>query len=254
GVSAAYIQPEGEVQYFSLGSIAEGKEKRPTKHTIYEIGSISKTFTSLILARMVQQGIVSLHTPIGNILPDTLELPTFEGKKINLLNLATHTSGLPRLPTNFKPENWMNPYADYTVPQMYTFLENYEVTRAPGGRLVYSNFGAGLLGYLMALKSEMTYKDLLRKYVTEPLGMNDTQIEVPAQKQDRFAAPYNYGIEVKRWDMSVLAGAGGIRSTTKDLVAYLKAQMRPDAAPMQEAINMTHVVRFGEGNDSTATI
>lgn len=254
GASAAYIQSDGDIQYFSLGSIKTKRKKEPTKNTIYEIGSISKTFTSLVLARMVQRGLVSLQMPIGEALPDSLSPPTYNSETITLLNLATHTSGLPSLPTNFNPPDWLNPYADYTVQEMYEFLDSYELKRSSDSLVVYSNLGAGLLGHLLALKADMSYKKLIKKYITEPLKMEDTGITVPENKRDHFAAPYNFGQPVKRWTFRSLAGAGGIRSSVNDLVTYLKAQMGFIDTKLDSAITMTHRIRFDAGEGHTAVV
>lgn len=244
GVSVAYIQPDGEVQYFSKGSISTKKQVSPTKNTIYEIGSVSKTFTALILARMVKEGMVSLNTPVEAILPDSIHIEPYDSTEITLLHLATHTSGLPRLPLNLKPSDPLNPYAGYTVQEMYEFLDDFELSRKSGSKFVYSNLGMGLLGHLLELKSGMTYEHLLHHYVTEPLKMNSTFIEVPASKMDQFAVPYNYGLNVKRWQLPTLAGAGGIRSTVYDLVSYLKAQMGFIETPLDSAIAMTQRIHF----------
>lgn len=243
--SMAYIQPDGEVQHYFFGNISPEINNKPENNTIYEIGSISKTFTSLILARMVEKGIVSLDTPIGAILPDSLKLPTYNGQKITLLHLSTHTSGLPRLPSNIQPvNNPLNPYADYGVQKLYKFMDGYELTRAPGSKVVYSNLGAGLLGHLLALKSGMSYEKLLKHYLTKPLEMDETHINVPESKLNRFAAAYNFGRNVEHWDWLALVGAGGIRSTAKDLVTYLKAQMSLLKTPFDAAIELTHQIQF----------
>ncbi len=248
GLSAAYIHPDGEVQYFSFGDSAI-KSFEFNKNTIYEIGSVSKTFTSLILARMIQESKVSLGTSIQATLPDTLNLVPYDSTKITLLHLATHTSGLPRLPSNFKPEKALNPYAGYTVQQMYEFLDNYEPAQKPGTELSYSNLGIGLLGHLLVLESGMSYEHLLRHYITEPLKMDDTHIDVPPRKKDRFAEPYAAGTKVGRWRLPpAFVAAGGIRSTASDLVTYLKAQMGLTETNFDEAIAMTHKTQFDINN------
>lgn len=253
GASVAYIQPNGDVRYFSFGdSVRSGVQF--DKNTIYEIGSVSKTFTTLILARMVQEDIVLLDTPIDAILPDTLDIPAYQGKKITLLDLATHTSGLPRLPSNLNPEDSLNPYASYSVPQMYKFLDQYELPGPPGTQLEYSNLGVGLLGHLLALQKNTSYSELSHHYITKPLGMNDTEINLPTDKQKRFARPYNYDRKAEHWDMPALAGAGAIRSTTKDLATYLKAQIGFVNTSFDSALTMTHKIQFGKRESSKSKI
>src|SRR5205085_8424519 len=111
--------------------------------TIFEIGSATKVFTSLLLADMVQRGQVALDDPVAKYLPPTVKMPERHGRSITLVDLATHTSGLPRLPTNMTPKNQANPYADYSVEQLYQFLSNYQLTRDVGSQYEYSNLGGG---------------------------------------------------------------------------------------------------------------
>lgn len=254
GASVAYIQSDGEVQYFSFGDPVRD-DFEFNKNTIYEIGSVSKTFTSLILARMVQQGLVSLDTPIDAILPDSVRIEPYDSTGITLLNLATHTSGLPRLPTNFEPKNTANPYASYTIEKLYQFLDNYQISRKPGSKVAYSNVGVGLLGHLLVLKSGMTYKQLLHHYISKPLNMTSTYIEVSERKQSRFAAPYHAGTNAHRWELPpAFVAAGGVRSTVSDLVTYLKAQMGFIDTNFDDAIAMTHEIYFNKSiNNLDAT-
>src|SRR5208283_4407870 len=114
--------------------------------TVFEIGSITKVFTALLLADMAQRGEVALTDPVSKYLPKGVKMPGRNGHAIMLQDLATHTSGLPRLPSNMKPKDFMNPYADYTPELLYQFLSSYELPRDPGSKWEYSNLGAGLLG------------------------------------------------------------------------------------------------------------
>ena len=112
---------------------------------IYEIGSISKVFTATLLADMVNRGEVALAEPIAKFLPKTVKVPERNGKQITLQDLATHKSALPRLPTNLQPKDPTNPYADYTVDNLYAFLNSHTLTRDIGAQEEYSNLGVGLL-------------------------------------------------------------------------------------------------------------
>ena len=134
------------------------KDTRPVNgDTLFEIGSATKVFTSLLLAEAVKRGEVALDDPVAKYLPSSVKVPERGGRKITLLDLATHTSGLPRLPLNMNPKDASNPYADYTVQQMYEFLASYTLPRDPGSMYEYSNLGGGLLGHVLALRAWMDY-------------------------------------------------------------------------------------------------
>ncbi len=151
GIVIGVIDPSGR------RIIAYGKGDQPDGRpldgdTEFEIGSITKVFTALVLADMVRDGEVKLDDPAQKYLPAGVTMPTRDGKEITLVDLATHTSGLPRLPTNFAPKDPANPYADYTAKQLYQFLSSYQLTRDPGASWAYSNLGFGLLGHLLSLR------------------------------------------------------------------------------------------------------
>src|SRR5699024_3038520 len=170
---------------------------------------------------------------------------SYHGQKITLKSLATHTSGLPRMPSNFFPKNILNPYANYAVSYLYYFLDHYKLARKPGTSFQYSNLGVGLLGVVLSNATGLTYAQLLQKYVTGPLHMDDTELGVPKTKQRHFADPYFYGKPVHHWDfLESFAGAGAICSTAKDLATYVKAQMRLKGTAFDSAIALTHQIRF----------
>ena len=158
--------------------------------SIFEIGSISKTFTGLILARMVEEGKVRLDEPVRELLPPgTVAKP--QGPEITLLDLATHHSGLPRMPDNFHPANRDNPYADYGPEQLYAYLSRHGVAKPPDATFAYSNVGVGLLGYALALHAGRSYPDQLREDITDPLGMPDTVVKLSSAQQQRFLQGYD---------------------------------------------------------------
>jgi CubicO group peptidase (beta-lactamase class C family) len=193
-------------------------------NTVFEIGSISKVFTTAILADMVRRGEVKLDDPISKYLPPTVKVPSRGGKQITLLDLATQSSGLPRLPTNLSPANLDNPYAEYTVQKLYDFLSGYELPRDIGAQFEYSNLGMGLLGHILSLKAGKSYEELLIERILTPLGMNDTRITLNESLRARLAIGHDaMGGAVKNWDLPALAGAGAIRSTVNDLAKFMAA-------------------------------
>jgi serine-type D-Ala-D-Ala carboxypeptidase/endopeptidase len=205
--------------------------------TIFEIGSITKVFTNILLADMVLKGEVSLDDPVQRFLPASVRVPSRAGKAITLLDLATASSGLPPLPSNFAPKDPGNPYADYSVAQLYEFLSAHTLKRAPGERYEYSNLGMGLLGHALALRAGKPYETLLRERIFEPLGMRETFITLPANRASRFAVPHDEDLEeVQAWDLPTLAGAGAVRSTTRDMLRFADAVTHRDKGPLGKAI------------------
>jgi CubicO group peptidase (beta-lactamase class C family) len=217
--------------------------------TVFEIGSVTKVFTSLILADMVTRGEVKLDDPISKYLPARVKVPSRTGREITLADLATHTSGLPRLPDNFAPSDAANPYADYTVAQLYDFLASYSLKRSPGVEYEYSNVGGGLLGHILALKAGTNYEALVIKEICQPLGMTNTLITLTAELQARLAQGHNEaGHPTANWDMPALAGAGALRSTANDLLKLLAASMGREKTVLQPAMELAETPRHEAGS------
>src|SRR5688572_23142555 len=174
GIVVGVIEPAGR-RIIAYGTRARGDAGPLDGDTVFEIGSITKVFTSLLLADAAQRGELALTDPVAKYLPATVKVPE-RGRAITLQDLATHTSGLPRLPTNFQPKDGTNPYADYSVEQMYAFLSGHELAREVGALYDYSNFGAGLLGHALSRRAGLDYEALVRARITNPLGMKSTSI------------------------------------------------------------------------------
>ncbi len=226
--------------------------------SIFEIGSITKTFTGLALAQMVQQGKVKFDDPVRELLPSgTVAKP--EGVEITLLDLATQHSGLPPMPDNFNPADKANPYADYKAADLYAFISKHGVQKPAAAPFGYSNLGLGLLGQALAVRANTTYADLVRSDVTGPLGMKDTVVSLSPEQQARFIQGHDGEHRpAHAWDLDALAGAGAIRSTAKDMLVYLEANLHPDklalaangtpgAATISAAIVQSHELRAGVG-------
>jgi CubicO group peptidase (beta-lactamase class C family) len=214
--------------------------------SIFEIGSISKTFTGLLLARMVAQEMATLDEPVRELLPrGTVDRPA--GREITLLDLATHHSGLPSWPDNLKPADPENPLADYRVADLYAFLSKRGVARKPDVSFDYSNFGFSLLGEALANRARVAFPDLLKQQIAGPLGLRDTVIELSDEQAARLIQGHDMRHQpVHRWDMDAMAGAGGIRSTAGDMLTYLEAQLHPEKATgesLAAAISQTHKLR-----------
>ncbi|CCE07999.1 Beta-lactamase precursor [Bradyrhizobium sp. STM 3843] len=204
--------------------------------TVYEIGSITKTFTATLLADAVRSGRLTLDAPVAGLLPD-VRIPSRGGKEITLLDLATQYSGLPRLPLNLLPVDAANPYADYDAAKLKAFLADYQLPRDPGASYEYSNLGYGLLGYALAQADRTTYPDLVDRKLLKPLGMAMTGVALTDEMRAHLAPGHDAsGKPVKDWDFDVLAGAGGLRSTANDMLRYLKANMQLTPPALAETI------------------
>jgi CubicO group peptidase (beta-lactamase class C family) len=234
------IVKDGQTQVIAYGETTKGSGIAPTGDTVYEIGSISKVFTGVLLADMVQSGSVTLDDLVQQYLPASVQVPVAGGQPITLEHLATHTSGLPRLPDNFKPADPSNPYADYTVEQMYAFLSGHELRRPPG-QYEYSNYAMGLLGHVLARQGGTTYEQLLIEHICTPLGMQDTRITLDDALRQRLALPYHAALKpAKNWDLPTLPGAGAIRSTAHDTLKFIKANLASDNQPLTQALGLSH--------------
>jgi serine-type D-Ala-D-Ala carboxypeptidase/endopeptidase len=211
------------------GKLSATDPRVPDGDTVYRICSITKVFTGFLLVQAVVNGEVQLDDPISMYLPEGVTAPEYEGRAITLLDLAFHTSGLPRFDTT--PE-------EYTLDQMYSYLSGYQLTRAPGSTYEYSNFGSGLLGNLLVrIAGEADYEALLVDRITRPLGMDSTRIEVTSEMYSRLAPPHNkYGTPTDDWIGPAFFGAGGIHSTANDMLTFLAANMGITDIELQPAM------------------
>jgi D-alanyl-D-alanine-carboxypeptidase/D-alanyl-D-alanine-endopeptidase len=239
GLVVAVVTPAGDAVY-GFGRVGDG-DRAPDGDTLYEIASVTKTFTGLLLAEMVERGEVKLDTPVQSLLPPEVKLTPREGRPITLLDLTTHRSGLPRLPGNMKFADPTSPYADYTVEQLHGFLSRYRLPREPGAAYEYSNLGVGLLGHVLALKAGTTYEAVLTQRVLAPLKMTDTAVTLSADQKRRLAPGHDAGGNpAPNWDMPALAGAGALRSTGNDMLKFLRANVSPAGSPLERAIVASH--------------
>jgi D-alanyl-D-alanine-carboxypeptidase/D-alanyl-D-alanine-endopeptidase len=222
GIAVGVID-RGKTTIYRAGS--SGTSRALDEHTLFEVGSVTKTFTATILASMVLDGSVKLDDPVARYLPATVHVPTRDGKQITLLDLATQHSGLPRLPTNMNPSD-SDPYAHYSIHDLYTFLTSYQLTRDPGQSFEYSNLGVALLGDALANRAHASYAHLLQTRVLGPLGMTETAISLSASEQQRFAVGHDADNEpVSGWTFEAIAPAGAIRSTIADMLKYVRCNL-----------------------------
>ncbi len=212
---------------------------------IYDIGSISKLFTATLLADLVRSGKANLDDPVNDYLPERGRIPPPHGNGITLLRLATHTSGLPRLPSNLRSSSSVrsNPYANYSADRLYEFLSTYRAVEVPG-RYRYSNLGFGLLGHALSLRLGIPYEDAIRQRICAQLGMDDTLVSVSAGQLPRVAVGHSSdGKPVPSWDFQVLEGCGALHSTVADLSKLILASTGTVQTPLSDSIGMCLIPR-----------
>lgn len=233
----------GEEVVSAAGEAGEGQPPL-SRESVFELGSIGKALTATLLAEMAERGEVSLDEPVDALLPAGVTTPTRNARRITLLHLATNTSGLPRLPTNMRASDPDNPYADYTVDQLYEFLASYELPREIGVEYEYSNLGFGLLGHALASRAGCDYEELVRERILTPLAMHSTRIHPTSAMKRVFALPHDEnGRVVSRWELPALAGAGSFSARVDDVVRFARANVFPADSLLGRAIAATHVSR-----------
>jgi CubicO group peptidase (beta-lactamase class C family) len=249
GVVVGVIDPQGP-RIVSYGRLNQGDSRPLNGDTIFEIGSATKVFTSLLLSDMVERGEVALGDPVAKYLPPTVKVPERNGRSITLVDLATHTAGLPRLPANLNPKNPNNPYADYSVEQLYQSLSGYQLTRDIGSQYEYSNLGVGLLGLALTRREGMDYEALVRSRICDPLGMNNTRITLTPEMKSRLATGHDASLQpAENWDLPpAVAGAGALRSSTNDLLTFLAANLGYTKTSLAPALAAMLSVRRPTGN------
>lgn len=213
---------------------------------IFEIGSISKVFTGLLLAQAVIDKRVRLDATLREALGAKQVFADEKVAGITLLQLATHTSGLPRLPDNgLDALDLTDPYAHYDRAALDAYLAAAKLEGAPPFPTEYSNLGMGLLGDVLARVYGRTWEDLVVEFIAAPLGLQDTRVTLNEAQQRRLAPPYTDGERVQPWTFQAMAGAGALRSTAEDLLKFGQALAQPGRTPLKEAIELAVQPRAG---------
>jgi D-alanyl-D-alanine-carboxypeptidase/D-alanyl-D-alanine-endopeptidase len=232
---------KGDEQVFSFG---QWDGKAPDRNSVYEIGSVTKAFTGVLLADRVKAGVVRLDDPVQKHLPEGWKVPRRDDRDITLLNLATHTSGLPKQANGFLAvmfANPKNPYAKYDTATLRKGLATTKLQHAIGARHDYSNVGVGLLGHALAFASKApSYEAVLTERVLKPLGMADTGVTLTESQKKRLIPGHDeQGERQENWDFASIEACGALRSTAGDLLKFVKANAEP-GGPLREALEMSH--------------
>lgn len=240
GLAAGVVTTRG-TEVWALGTPAFDRPAPVDGDTLFDIGSCNKVFTGVLLAEMAVRREVRVNDPVRKHLPGNVVVPSRDGREITLLDLATHTSGLPKFPDNivFDPKSFT--YNHYPVEAMYEEMNRYELKRRPGTQWEYSNFGMGLLGHALGFRAGKPYEELLVERVLDPLGMSSTRITLDSALRRRLAQGYREGEEPAiHWDLGVLAPAGELRSSVNDILKFLAASIRPPEAAPGGALRLSH--------------
>lgn len=242
------IFKDGKITTYNYGEMARDNGKLPTANTIFEIGSITKTFTATLLAYYVNDGKVKLNDPITKYLPDSVAAnPAL--KDVTLLSLSNHTSGLARLPDNINTPNidTLNPYKYYTKALLFAYLKTCKLNSKPGEQYAYSNLAVGLLGTILERVSGQSFEDMVANIITRPLQMNSTVQHITPLLKPNFATVYDEdGKQTPAWDFSALAPCGALRSTINNLLIYARANINKSNTRLSKAFELTHIVTFNK--------
>ena len=257
------VSPNG-TQVSGYGNISKANPTPVDGNTVFDIASISKTFVTTVLADLVNQGVVKLSDPLEMYLPSNVTVPSYNGHKITLGDLATHSSGL-----SYQPPGWIK-NKNYTTQQVYEFLSNSTLEDEPGTVAKYSNLGMGMVGHALSLKTGLSLDELIKKRILDVLGMNSTGIAMNATGisvseniKPIFAVGHIAGNESKLMFLpEAVQGAGAIYSTVNDLLKYVSANLGLIDTKINAAMEETHSIRYpfyelqvpfkdSSGNEST---
>jgi CubicO group peptidase (beta-lactamase class C family) len=236
---------------FGHGRIAADSTVRPDGRTLFEIGSVTKTFTALLLADSVERGQLKLDDPVRLYLPESVTIPKRGDQEIKLEHLATHTSALPRIPLSIAATAIFstNPYKNYDADDLYKTLAGLSLARDPGEKYAYSNLAFGLLGHVLSRQAGSSFEDLVVKRICDPLGLRDTRVNLDENQRKRFAAPYTASATAaSTWEFDVIAGAGALRSTADDMLTYVEANMGTKKSDLFPAMRRCHMIRHPTSN------
>jgi D-alanyl-D-alanine-carboxypeptidase/D-alanyl-D-alanine-endopeptidase len=251
GIIVGTIDATGKRQIVAAGTWKEKGQVLPDEKTMYEIGSITKVFTSLLLADMVLKKQVNLDDPISKYLPASVQVPVVKNQPITLQHLATHSVGWPRMPDNYDPKSLDNPFADYTIEQTYDYISRATFDYAPGTWFKYSNVGYGLLGHILSQVAGKPYETLVKERICTPLNMpNTTMTLTPAQKAVLAMGHNETGTVVENWDMPAIAGTGALRSNINDLLNFAGANLGIIKTDLYPAMQLAHTPRISKRPDN----
>lgn len=256
GAMIGVINKQQEKLVFSYGTKSIHSDEAPDANTVFEIGSITKTFTCTLLADMYLAGQFSDDT-VGHYLPaEEVTMPSRDGVEIRFIHLATHTSGIPRSPrdTDFPfPQGYdpLDPYAAYTTEHIYNYLTNYCILEfTPGTWWLYSNTGMGLLGHIVGLVDGTSYETVLEREIFEVLAMDNSSLFLTEQQMNNLALGHDSNRNiVPNWNaQDIFQGCGFIKTSLNDMFKYLEANLGLIETPLRDAMDLAHEAQFHQGS------
>lgn len=217
---------------------------------VFEIGSVTKTFTSLLLSKLVLNHTIDLDEPVSSYKPEYKRALSYKGKDVTFRHLSIHLSGLPRddtptlrLQMKENKDAKDSPYKYYTSQDLNQFFIDYDLKKEIGKKWGYSNLAVGLLGNTLAELLGLTYEEAIKSQVLEPLNMTDTFIKGTSEQNQRYIKAYNKkGDHIPPFLLPAVNGAGALKSTLHDMLRYLEHQMNPDQSPLKREIELTHQI------------
>lgn len=234
----------GQRSIYSYGMVGESRAQSPQGNTLFGIGSITKIFTTALLSVMVTEGRLNLEDSVCDLMPALSKLPS----DMTLLRLATHTAGLPKMPSNIVGSmlrDRRNPYAAYTRDNLLEWLLNYgrKKTRLSTGEIRYSNVGMALLGHVLAHKANESYEQAVINRVCAPFGLNDTRITLSPAQKERLSDPHSSrGKPSRLWEVPAFAGAGALFSTADDMLGFINANLDGSQSKLTNSLQACHVI------------
>lgn len=252
GISIGILK-DGQTFFYGYGEASNDKKELPDANTIFELGSISKTFTATIAAYAIGEHKIKLDDPVNKYLPDSIPALQFNNRMVTFKDLLNHTAAFPRMPDDFQDGRVdERGIIIYPVQKFFSFLKNLKLTREPGSKHEYSNAGMALVSTIMQRIYKMSYEELVQKIIAQPLGMKDTRIDIRAQDSARYAKGYDEdgSYHFPRNLPAIYQGAGGLRSTAADMLKYAAAQWEAPNKKMSKAIQLTRDTTYSDKNVS----
>jgi len=239
---AVGIVERGRRRVIAYGKQDSGDARSVAANTLFEIGSLTKIFTALLLADMVHRKELQFDDPVDRHLPSGWRTPQHNGRAISLADLATHTSGLPMFPP--LAGSFFEALARYTASDLRSWLGDLTLSQDPGAQWAYSNVGYGLLGLALATKAGTTYEALLNRRIVGPLRLKDTVLNPMGETVRRVAAGHDPNLApIPPLDIGIFAPAGALRSTVEDLLIFVRAVLPESRSPLEVPAQLLFSIR-----------
>lgn len=244
GISIGVLR-DGKPISYNYGATDSRTGAVPTSQTIYEIGSITKTMTGILIGRAILDSKLSLDDDIRKFLPGAYPNLEFEGTPIRIRDLVTHRSGLPANPPGIPDDAGAPAYASYSHEKLLADLGKVKLTRKPGAEFSYSNMGAGVCGLILEKAYGAPYEALLQKYIFQPAKMKSSGLTLSREMESRYATPYDgKGAPTERWTVNGIESAGAVRSNAQDMIGYARLNL-DEKSP---AVALSHRVQTPPGS------